>query len=99
VKTEVVLDSQRGRCHSILTGGGRVRPRTTLIVLGVLAVGTGLFFGWSSLAALGLTTFIVSLLPCLAMCALGVCAARMGRKDAGETGEVSPNDGTRKETP
>ena len=58
------------------------RPRTTLIGLAVLAIGASLFVGWSSLATLGATTFIVSLLPCLAMCALGVCAARMGTNDA-----------------
>ncbi len=86
--------------HAALTFGGRVRPSTTLVVFAVAAVGAGLFFGWSSLAALGLTTFIVSLLPCVAMCALGICAARMARKDGGETqAAVPPNDATRKETP
>jgi hypothetical protein len=46
-------------------------------------VGSGLALGWDSFAALGLTTVIISLLPCLAMCALGVCASRMGKRDAG----------------
>ncbi|MEO8187185.1 MAG: hypothetical protein ABI580_07450 [Burkholderiaceae bacterium] len=70
-------------CNPVLTLGGRVRQGTTLTVLAVAAVGAGLIFGWESLAALGLTTFIVALLPCLVMCAAGICAHRMGRKDAG----------------
>lgn len=77
-------------CNTVLTLGSRVKPRTMLVVAAVAALGAGLFFGWSSLAALGLTTFIVSLLPCLAMCALGICAARMGRKDAHESDTPIP---------
>ena len=66
----------------------------TLIGLTVAALGAGLFFGWSSLAALGVTTFIVSLLPCLAMCALGLCMGRMGKKDAATPTSASlPPDG------
>ena len=80
-------------CNPVLTLGGRVSQRSTLIVLAVAAVGSGLVFGWDSLAALGLTTVIVSLLPCLAMCALGVCASRMGGKGTGATaGVVPPKD-------
>lgn len=54
---------------------------------------TALAFGWSTLAALGLTTFIVSLSPCAAMCALGLCAARMAKKET-----VQSKPATRKET-
>ena len=80
-------------CNPILTLGGRVGQGTGITVLIVAALGAGLVFGWDSLAALGLTTVIVSLLPCLAMCALGVCASRMGRKDAGATaGAAAPKD-------
>jgi len=64
-----------------------------LITLAVAVLAAGLYFGWSSLAALGLTTFIISLLPCAAMCALGICASRMGKKET-----VPSNDATRKET-
>ena len=68
-------------CSPILTLGGRVSQRTTLTVLGVATVGAGLLFGWNSLAALGLTGLIVSLLPCLIMCAAGICMGRMGKED------------------
>ena len=70
-------------CNPILTLGGRVSQATTLTVLAVAAVGSGLVLGWDSLAALGLTTVIVALLPCVVMCAAGICANRMGKKDAG----------------
>lgn len=70
-------------CNPILTLGGRVNQGTGITVLAVAAVGAGLVFGWDSLAALGLTTVMVSLLPCLVMCAVGVCASRLGRKDTG----------------
>lgn len=73
--------SPRG-CNPVLTLGGRVSQGTGITVLVTAAVGAGLTFGWDSLAALGLTTVIVSLLPCVLMCAVGLCASRMGKKDA-----------------
>lgn len=76
-------------CNPILTLGGRVSQKTTLIVLAVAAVGVGLVFGWDSLAALGLTTVIVSVLPCVLMCAAGLCMSRMGKK-SGETAGTRP---------
>ena len=71
------------------------------VVIAVLAIASAaLYFGWQSLVAAGVATVILGVLPCLAMCALGICAARMGRKDGGETqAAVPPNDATRKETP
>ena len=67
-------------CSSLLTLGGRVSRGVTLSALVAAAAGSGLYFGWDSLAALGLTTLIVALAPCVLMCVLGVCASRMGRK-------------------
>jgi len=67
-------------CNPVLTLGGRVSRGTTFIALALAAGGTGLVFGWDSLAALGLSTIVLSLLPCLAMCILGVCASRMSKK-------------------
>ena len=70
-------------CNPILTLGGRVGQGTTLTVLALAGVGSGLALGWDSLVALGVSTFILALLPCAVMCALGVCASRMGKKQAG----------------
>lgn len=68
-------------CNPVLTLGGKVKPRTTLALVGAAAVGSGLAFGWDSLAALGLTSVIVSLLPCVLMCAAAICLSRIGRRD------------------
>jgi hypothetical protein len=68
-------------CNPILTLGGRVSQATTLTVLAVAGVGTGLVFGWDSLVALGLSSFILALLPCAVMCAVGLCARRRGKSD------------------
>jgi hypothetical protein len=52
--------------------------RTGVIVsLGLLAaIGIGL--GWSWLVAVGVAPLLVAVLPCAAMCALGLCASRLG---------------------
>lgn len=70
-------------CNPILTLGGRISQGTALTVLAVAGVGSGLVLGWDSLVALGVSTFILALLPCAVMCALGICASRMGKKEAG----------------
>lgn len=81
--TEARPDPAVKDCNPFLTLGGRVNQGVTVSALVAAAVGSGLYFGWNSLAALGLTTLIVSLVPCLLMCALGVCASRMGKKGGG----------------
>jgi hypothetical protein len=77
---ELVTKPAAGSCNPILTLGGRISQTTSLVMLVAVAIGAGLFFGWDSLAALGLTGVIVSVLPCLLMCAAGVCASRLGKK-------------------
>jgi len=79
-------------CNPVLTLGGRVSAGTTLAVLAVAGVGAGLVLGWDSLVALGLSSFVLALLPCAAMCAFGLCAHRMGRKDAGASAPVPPSE-------
>lgn len=64
--------------NPMLTLGGRVQRAVALAVLVLAALGAGLYFGRGTLAALGLTGIIISLLPCLLMCAAGVCMSRMG---------------------
>ncbi|GGG52383.1 hypothetical protein GCM10010964_44420 [Caldovatus sediminis] len=49
------------------------------VVLGVFAlVGAALALGWPWLAAAGLAPLVLSVLPCAAMCALGLCMAKGG---------------------
>lgn len=49
--------------------GGR---RSLLILAAIAAVG-GLAFNWSWLVAAGIAPLLLSALPCVAMCALGLC--------------------------
>jgi hypothetical protein len=78
-----------------LSLSGRFSRRTALIAGATLAVAAGVAFNWSALVALGVAPLILGLLPCAAMCALGLCANRLGR-DGKCSSEVSnsPNSGT-----
>lgn len=59
--------------------GARISPRMLYVGIGVVAV-AGAALGWDWLVAVGLSALIISLLPCLLMCALGICAMRMCQK-------------------
>lgn len=69
-----------------------LRNRGTLVALAVLAVALGLYFGgWGWLVAAGLAPILLSTLPCLIMCGLGICMMCRGQKqtvsrDAADTG-------------
>jgi hypothetical protein len=80
-----------------ITLGGRLSRRTLLIVTAMAGMAAGLFLGWNSLVAARLAPLIVAVLPCAAMCALGLCATRSGQKNASSNaGEPAapkePND-------
>ncbi len=65
--------------------------RWALLGLGSLAVIAGLSFGgWGWLVAAGLAPVILSTLPCLVMCAFGVCM--MGRSNKSKS--TAPRDET-----
>lgn len=49
------------------------------IAAGVLLSAGGLALGWSWLAAVGVLPILFSALPCVAMCALGICMMPRGR--------------------
>jgi len=51
--------------------------RRGLLVLGAVAVGGGLVSSWGWLVAAGVAPLLLSVLPCVAMCALGLCMHRM----------------------
>ena len=53
-----------------------------VFITALVVVGSGaLYFGWEALAAAGIASVIIGVLPCLAMCVLGLCVDRMGKKD------------------
>ena len=54
-----------------------ISDRRVLAVAGLVVTGTGLGLGWDWLTAVGVAPIIVSVAPCLIMCALGLCM--MGR--------------------
>ncbi len=54
--------------------------RRGIIVVALAAAGAGLYLGWGWLAAAGIAPLLLALAPCAAMCALGLCASRMGGK-------------------
>ncbi|MEO6782656.1 MAG: hypothetical protein ABI407_14990 [Bradyrhizobium sp.] len=65
--------------------------RWGLLGLGSVAVTAGLSFGgWGWLVAAGLAPVILSTLPCLVMCGLGVCVAcRSVGKQPNQTGDAT----------
>lgn len=50
-----------------------VGGRSALLILGIAALLGGLVFNWSWLVAIGAAPIILSVAPCLVMCALGLC--------------------------
>lgn len=51
-------------------------------LLAAVAVAGGLAFGWETLVVLGIAPLLISVLPCLVMCALGVCMMKCKDKAA-----------------
>ncbi|RWB96366.1 MAG: hypothetical protein EOQ57_27030 [Mesorhizobium sp.] len=66
--------------------GAYLGGRGGLIAAGVVIVVAGLAVNWSWLVAAGVAPVLLSLLPCAAMCALGVCMHGMtGRSSSTES--------------
>jgi len=64
--------------------------RWALIGLGIGGAIAGLALGWDGVVAAGLAPLVVSVLPCIAMCALGMCAMR-GQKSCQAEGATPRN--------
>ena len=82
-------------CCAPAAKSGWLSSRNVLIGALVLGGAAGLFFGWNWIVAAGFASIVLGVLPCLAMCALGVCASRMGRKDAPATAAPLKREGER----
>ena len=61
---------------------GRWLNARKVFIAALVVAGGALYFGREALAAAGLASLIIGVLPCLALCALGLCMGRMGNKDA-----------------
>lgn len=51
--------------------------RRGLFVVATVTIGAGLVFNWSWLVAAGIAPILLTALPCVAMCALGLCMNKM----------------------
>lgn len=69
----------------------RLTNRWVLVALGGAAIALGLFFGgWGWLVAAGLAPIVLSTLPCLVMCGLGVCMmCRSGPKQTTNSSDAT----------
>jgi hypothetical protein len=67
-----------------------LRNRRVLIALAAAAVTGGAILNWSWLVAIGAAPVILSLLPCAAMCAIGLCAMRGSESECGK--EANKNE-------
>jgi hypothetical protein len=97
--TELTQASEISSRRGFLPG---VRPylrgRRGLIAAGAVIVATGLAFNGSWLVAAGIAPVLLSLLPCLAMCTLGLCMNRIaggssGRQQSATQAGVLIDDG------
>lgn len=67
------------------------RPRV-LLTLAAIAIVAGLALNWNWLVAAGLAPILISTLPCLIMCAFGVCMmCRSGKKDSAPIRDAAEN--------
>ena len=59
--------------------------RRGLIALAGLIALVGVAFNWSWLVAAGIAPLLLGALPCVAMCAIGLCASRMAGRSCSTT--------------
>ena len=68
--------------HGLYSVRSRLGTRG-LLVLGAAVIAAGLALNWSWLVAIGIAPLLLTMLPCVAMCALGLCMMSKGAKPDG----------------
>ena len=63
--------------------------RRGIMAVAVAAVVAGLALNWSWLVAAGIAPVLISVLPCAAMCALGLCMNKTARRKCSAEGASS----------
>jgi hypothetical protein len=63
--------------------------RRSLIIIAAVTVIAGLALNWPWLVAAGIAPILLGVLPCLVMCALGLCMHRAGGKSCSASGECT----------
>ncbi|MEZ5933077.1 MAG: hypothetical protein R3F54_14220 [Alphaproteobacteria bacterium] len=66
--------------------------RRGLVFSAIALVGFGLWLNWGWLVSLGVAPLILSILPCAAMCALGLCMHHKGKADPSKTDPTDRDD-------
>lgn len=69
-----------------------------MIVFATVVLAAGLALGWSWLVAAGIAPILISVLPCVAMCALGLCMNRRGGRSCSAEDTSSKSVDTTTET-
>lgn len=64
----------------MLTLNDRLGRETAVVAWLAAAIGLGLYAGWGWIVAAGFVSLVLAVLPCAAMCALGLCGASVGKK-------------------
>ena len=59
-----------------------LRGRVGLVALGAAVLGIGGALNWHWLVAAGIAPLVLSVLPCVVMCSLGLCMAGMANRGA-----------------
>lgn len=59
------------------------------VLLGALAIVAGAVLSWSWLLAIGIAPLILTALPCVAMCSLGLCMNKKGGKSCSSADDKS----------
>ena len=68
-----------------------IGDRRVLAVAGLAFIAIGLALGWNWLTAVGIAPLIVATVPCLIMCALGLCM--MGKSQTACSSQPTPGAG------
>ena len=75
--TQAPLDIAASTRYWLRAAWTRIGPRRALIAVGITAAGGGLALNWSWLTAIGVAPILLSIAPCAAMCAIGLCMPKM----------------------
>ena len=81
-KTDVVVEPSTTTFGQDLWGLLRhgLRGRRGLLIIGSALALVGVGFGWDWMVAVGIGPVLLGVLPCIVMCAFGLCMSRVGRK-------------------
>lgn len=75
--TNTTKNAEAPLARGLLHTGRHYFGRRGLVMLAIVALLGGAAFNWSWLVALGVAPLLLSVLPCLVMCGLGLCMSRL----------------------